>query len=59
MKYFLLGAIGILIASCSNPMREHQMTRMNHNHCNEWVHHDHDDLHGGSYWHTHCMDVHK
>lgn len=63
MKYFLLGAIALSIGACTTPHRQHHMDMRAHlqeeHSCNEWIHHDHDDQHGGSYWHTHCMDDHK
>ena len=58
--FFTLAAATILLAACTTPHREHHMSRMHaHDHCNSWQHHDHDDQHGSSYWHTHCTDEHK
>ena len=60
MKYLIAFFIVFIVASCTTPQREHRMTRMNHTHaCNAWIHHDHDDQHGGSYWHTHCDEDHN
>ena len=50
------------VIGCTTPHREHRMNRMHHHHdkpCNTWQHHDHNDQHGSSYWHTHCMEDHK
>ncbi len=60
--FFIVGAVLLLTAACTNPHRDHHMTRMHSHidqHCNAWQHHDHDDQHGGSYWHTHCTDDHR
>ena len=58
--FFTVAAATILLAACTTPHREHHMSRMHdHDHCNSWQHHDHDDQHGSSYWHTHCTDEHK
>jgi len=60
--FFTLITATILLGACSahHPSRDHRMSRDHHHHdCNKWAHHDHDDQHGGSYWHTHCTDEHK
>jgi hypothetical protein len=62
-QLLLLTFVAAIVTACSNPMREHTLAHMRMAHiedlCNEYVHHDHDDQHGGSYWHTHCIDNHK
>lgn len=61
MKYIIIAGLALFVTACTNPVREHKMAhmKMSHTHCNQWEHHDHDDQHGGSYWHTHCIDLHK
>jgi len=60
MKFiFLTAIITLFLTACTVPHREHRMHRDHiHYECNSWIHHDHDDQHGGSYWHTHCDEDH-
>jgi len=66
MKVLLLtGVIALSLIGCQQSVShrdmwyEQQLKKHSHSHCNDWAHHDHDDQHGGSYWHTHCLDYHK
>jgi len=57
MKTFLSIAAMIIIAGCTHGHASY-MDWHKHPVCDKSSHHDHSDQHGGTYWHTHCEDLH-